>query len=434
MRFLAKMRRTAANLSSIQNLDLQGGTDLDVDFCARAFAGEPQMGCASMLGWAHTLGYENCANHMKTAPTGEMGRGRRRSTRVPAAVFLTVTGIDVQGQPFAEKTGTMELSFHGCRYFSTHAVAKDFWLTLQEIPTEEAPTPRDRHRARVASVRKSQRLPGMLQVGVELESPGNVWGLASPPEDWREIGVPGPANTAAFERDMKALLELAATGTYYQMLQVTGDSSRLETKHAYYELARKFHPDRHMEHPGWMGQLQKIVDAAGLAYKTLTNEASRAAYDRQLATSGTFLLGEQQSESRKTAASCAKKGRECFCSHNYGGAILWMREAVELEPRSAKYQALLARTLAPVAQYRREAAERFQKAIEIDPSNAAVHFQLAELYEQMRLPWRAQCHYQKVLEIESGHRGARERLRALTERGAKSEPSLMHRLFLRFSK
>ena len=369
---------------------------------------------------------------MKGAQNTQTGRAKRRSTRVPAAVFLTVTGIDADGHSFTEKTGTTELSFHGCRYFSTHAVAKGSWLTLQEIPTEEAPDRTHCHRARVASVRKSQRLPGLLQVGVELESPANMWNLESPPEDWRELSVPRTTDAAAFEREMKAHLELAVTGTYYQMLQVTADSSRSETKGAYYKLVRKFHPDRHMTHPGWMTQLQKIVDAAGLAYKTLTNDASRASYDRQLAASGTFLLGERQSESRKTAASCAEKGRECFRTQNYGGAILWMREAVELEPRSAKYQALLARSLAPVAQYRREAAERFQKAIEIDGSNATVHFQLAELYEQMRLPWRAQCHYQKVLEIQAGHTGARERLRAMGEAGAKSEPPLMRRILGRF--
>jgi len=56
---------------------------------------------------------------------------RRRSTRVSEAVFLKVTGSDGDGQSFLEQTGTIELSFQGCRYFSRHAVPKDSWLMLE---------------------------------------------------------------------------------------------------------------------------------------------------------------------------------------------------------------------------------------------------------------------------------------------------------------
>jgi len=361
--------------------------------------------------------------------------GRRRSTRVAQAVFLNVAGLDADGLPFEEQTGTMELSFHGCRYFSRHDVLKNSWLTLQGISSEGV-SPLPHFRARVVSVRKSQRLPGLLQVGVELEAPGNVWGVASPPVDWRESSV--PRETIVFEREMQELLALAATGTYYQMLRVTSNSSRAQIRSAYYELVRKFHPDRHMDHPAWTAQPQKITDSAGVAYKTLTGGASHGAYDEKLAGSGAFTLGEQKSQIRKTAEECAAKGRECFRARNYGGAILWLREALEIEPWSAKYRAMLARSLAPVPQYRREAIEHFEKAIEIDPLNTSAHLHLAELYEEMRLPWRAHPHYKKILEIDPGHSKARERLSAAVSvaggAAAKKPSTLMNRFFTRWPK
>ena len=43
-------------------------------------------------------------------------------------------------------------------------------------------------RARVKSVHTSQSARELQQVGVELENPGNVWGIAVPPQDWLALG------------------------------------------------------------------------------------------------------------------------------------------------------------------------------------------------------------------------------------------------------
>jgi curved DNA-binding protein CbpA len=365
-------------------------------------------------------------------------RKPRRSTRVAQAVFLTVRGVDEEGKPFEEQTGTTELSFHGCRYFSRHQVAKNSSLTLQELPAnKQAATEPHRFRVRVVSVRKLHRLPGMLQVGVEFEEPGNVWHLASPPEDWRQPVASRETDVIVFERDMNELLALAVTGSYYQLLGVNSESTTAHVRSVYYELVRKFHPDRHMNHPEWTGPLLKITDAITLAYRTLAGATSHDAYDKQLAVSGAFTLGEHKSEIRKTAEECAAKGRECFRARNFGGAILWLRQALDIEPQSAKYHALLARSLSAVPQYRREAMEHFQKSVELDPSNTATHFQLAELYEELRLPWRAQCHYQTILETDASHSRARERLRAIAgvaDTKKQKKPKLMERFLGRFSK
>src|SRR5580658_5036098 len=112
-------------------------------------------------------------------------KSRRRSTRVEESVYLTVTGTDAAGEPFVEETGTVNLSFHGCSYFSRHVGAKNSWLSLQ-IPNQKAGEPPHKVRARVAWNRKSRNLPGLSLVGVEFESPCNVWGLVTPPPDWQK--------------------------------------------------------------------------------------------------------------------------------------------------------------------------------------------------------------------------------------------------------
>ena len=346
------------------------------------------------------------------APNPTNNSTKRRSTRVAAGVFLRVRGIDGNGQPFMEQRVTLEVSFQGCKYFSRYALPTNSWLTL-EISNKLENSASQHFRARVAWLSRSRTLRGLFQVGVEFEAPGNVWGLANPPEDWRQPDGPGTPDAAAFEREMKELLALAETGTYYQLLRMTSDSPRAQVRHSYYDLMRKFHPDHHMDRAEWMPALHKLMEALTLAYKTLTDETTRRKYDEQLAASGTFTLGRHQSELQKTTEECMQKARECFKARNSGGAILWLRKAAEVEPNSAKYHALLARALSAVAPLRREAIEHFEKAVEIDPWNTTLRFQLAALYEEMKLPWRARPHYQKVLEIDANNTKAQERLRLL---------------------
>jgi len=368
---------------------------------------------------------------MDTARSSHNVGGKRRSTRVAEAVFLTVTGIDGNGQPFVEQTGTLELSFHGCKCFSKHPVTKNSRLTL-EIPSQQARSHPQRLLCRVAWVRKSRGLRGLFQMGLELESSGSVWGLASPPEDWQQLAAPGESDAPAFEREMQELLALVESGTYYELLRVTSQSSRSEIKSNYYELVRKFHPDRHMDQPEWMQPLHKLMDTITLAYKTLTDEPARKKYDKRLAASGTFALGRHRSEMQQSAEECLEKARECIRAQNYGGSILWLRKAVYLEPASSKYRALLARTLSAMPQYRREAIEHYQQVIELDPLNATAHFQLAELYEEMKLPWRARPHYQRVLEIDPENSKSRERLRLLDAQAGKTgtrKRTLTERIF-----
>lgn len=346
---------------------------------------------------------------------------KRRSSRVHQAVSLTASGNDVQGKPFIEHTGTLEVSFHGCRYFSKHAVAKDAWLTLN-IPNQLVSGGPHRFRARVAWVSKSRKMQNLFQVGVEIEQPGNIWGLANPPDDWRlEKPAPKESEASIFEREMKERVASVRMQTYYQLLQAAPDSPQSQLKRTYYELMRKFHPDHHMEHAEWMQPLNEIMNAVTIAYKTLTDEAARKKYDQQLAASGTFALRRRQSGMQSAAEECVERAQESFRMRNYGGAIQALRKALEIEPQSAKYHALLARSLAAVPQYRRDAIVHFEKAIEGDPLNTAVRLQFAELYEKIELPWRARTEYERILEMDGSNAQAVRRLQQLNASLPKKE-------------
>lgn len=117
------------------------------------------------------------------APTDEPEAQRRRSTRLVQSVPLTVEGVDALGQSFKERTSTLMINCHGCKFLSKHYVLKGSWLTL-EIPRAEPGREPLPVRAQVEWVQRPRTVRELFQIGVELEVPGNVWGIAFPPADW----------------------------------------------------------------------------------------------------------------------------------------------------------------------------------------------------------------------------------------------------------
>jgi hypothetical protein len=127
-------------------------------------------------------------------PTSDLRK--RRSTRIVQAVPLEVTGVDALGRPFVERTSSLILNCHGCRYQSKHYVLKNMWVKL-EVPHAEADQPPRTVRGRVAWIQRPRTVRQLFQVALELEAPGNVWGIAFPPEDWFSVAEPDKAQGAS---------------------------------------------------------------------------------------------------------------------------------------------------------------------------------------------------------------------------------------------
>jgi tetratricopeptide (TPR) repeat protein len=238
-----------------------------------------------------------------------------------------------------------------------------------------------------------------------------------------------------FEEEIRALLDLAGKATYYELLGVTATSPPDLVKENFHRMARKFHPDRHMGHSEWLGLLQDLMARLTIAYKTLVDDQKRAAYDKQLTATGAFTLGQGKTESEETVDDCLTRAKQALRARNFAGSILWLRKCVEIAPSVANHHAMLARSLAAIPQYRQDAVRHFSLAIELDQWNTSTYFQFGELYEVMRLPWRAVPLYRRILEIDPEHTKAIERLAILeTNRDSpkpKSEGSFVSRLFHR---
>jgi tetratricopeptide (TPR) repeat protein len=235
-----------------------------------------------------------------------------------------------------------------------------------------------------------------------------------------------------FEEELKHLLELAQKATHYQLLSVTPQSTTAQVKKSFYSLARKFHPDHHMQRPELAGSLQQLMEAITDAYKTLTDDARRAQYDKSLAASGAFNLGRGKTESQEILEESLARANECIRARNFVGSIQWLRKCAAVAPENAKIHAMLARSLRHIGRHNDEAVEHYEKAVELDPLNAAVFFQFGEFCEEMGIPSRARELYGKVLEIDPTHAKTLGRLAQL-DAAERTESSVFSRMFSRKS-
>ena len=128
---------------------------------------------------------------------------KRRSTRLDKAVPVAVQGVGAYREPYQDQVSTLSISCHGCTYNSKYEVIQGELVYLDVRSTSDGSAP-GASRARVKWV---QNLGGKVgfQVAVELEVAGNIWGVASPPEDWFPVRALAANDPAAPGRELRVV-------------------------------------------------------------------------------------------------------------------------------------------------------------------------------------------------------------------------------------
>jgi hypothetical protein len=124
-----------------------------------------------------------------TPTANKLLRPLRRSTRLNQAILLTVVGVDSYRGPYREQVTTLSISCHGCRYESHNDVLTNSPVHL-ELPPQKTDSPPVTARGIVRWIERSVDNHGPQQTAIELDDPGNIWGVDAPPSDWIEYCGP----------------------------------------------------------------------------------------------------------------------------------------------------------------------------------------------------------------------------------------------------
>lgn len=111
-------------------------------------------------------------------PSGKTQHAIRRSTRLPLEVPVLVTSLD-PAQQFSEPGNTTLVNAHGCGLILPRAVAHGVAVRLEIVSAKRHTT------AHVSEVVPLGGDPETWLVGLELDIPGNFWGIDYAPSDWK---------------------------------------------------------------------------------------------------------------------------------------------------------------------------------------------------------------------------------------------------------
>jgi hypothetical protein len=119
-------------------------------------------------------------------PSGKTQHAIRRSTRLPLEVPVLVTSLNA-AVTFSEQCNTTLVNAHGCGLIVPRVLAQGIQVRLEIVSAKRHTT------ARVAEVVPLGGDPETWLVGLELEVPGNFWGIDYAPSDWKIEETPSPA-------------------------------------------------------------------------------------------------------------------------------------------------------------------------------------------------------------------------------------------------
>lgn len=209
--------------------------------------------------------------------------------------------------------------------------------------------------------------------------------------------------------------------TLYQVLDIPKTAADEEVKKAYFQMARRFHPDRFDRHVAadFKAQIDEVFDAITNAYKVLSNRESRRVYD---AKSGAALVQEDAQEMLRRADTKFRQGKTLHGQGRYDEAITYLEEAVRIRRDKADYYLLLAMCESRLPAYVQKAEQDFLKAIQLEPWNPEGYVGLGLLYKAEGLQTKAIKQFEKAVEADPDHASAREALAELTggrKKGAK---------------
>ena len=115
----------------------------------------------------------------------EGGAAGRRSTRVPIAIPVMLSGQDTSGKNFQESTRTLVINKQGAKVLTKYKLALGAELAVENRALGQIT------KANVVWLGKPPGPNEPAELGIQLIKAENFWGIDFPPEDWEEISAKG---------------------------------------------------------------------------------------------------------------------------------------------------------------------------------------------------------------------------------------------------
>ncbi len=224
------------------------------------------------------------------------------------------------------------------------------------------------------------------------------------------------------------LRQVEHSETHYETLNIPLESDTARIKKAYFDLAKRFHPDLFHKQttPEQLRRIQNAFTQIAHAYETLRNEETRLRYDYRLKSIMAELQrqgkggvrSEQQTSHKqlREASEIFDHGFSLLLDEDYEAALPYLTRAVAMAPDVGRYRAYYGKVLSVDRTQKFKAETEFQAAIKLEPENPTFRLLLVEFFMDYNLFKRAEGELNRLLEIAPDNYEARAMLDSLLQK------------------
>lgn len=247
-----------------------------------------------------------------------------------------------------------------------------------------------------------------------------------------------PAEVIALRNEVKEKALSVASQNYFKMLGLQMGADQAAIRKAFFELAKKFHPDR-CNNPA-LADLKELFEYIftniSEAHSTLSNPDAYEEYSQRITHQGLSQEDEEALVKKLLSAEGAfQKALILFKKHDYRPAKRNIEEAVKLNPENGDYIALKVWIGAMERGAKAEVGDLVQdmeKALLLSPRSDMANFFMGLLLKRANRLADAVDYFEKTIEINPHHVDAQRELRLLAKQSETLKSS--HHGFLRLFK
>ncbi len=241
----------------------------------------------------------------------------------------------------------------------------------------------------------------------------------SPPEIPNGEAPKTPEVVPTFDEYLK---RVENAKTHYDILGVDTKAAIADIKRAYFNMAKRFHPDKfHSEGGETFERAQHAFTELTKAHEALKNTEARDLYDyrmrKEIANREEVeAIGEEAAKANSQAEQASlsfERGFSLLVDGDAESALPFLARAVHYDASVARYHAYFGKALAADEEKRHKAEAEIQTAIKLDPESPTFRVLLAEFFIKYNLLKRAQGELNRLLEKFPDNREARKLLDGL---------------------
>ena len=240
--------------------------------------------------------------------------------------------------------------------------------------------------------------------------------------------APASGGSAAVAEELTQLKRKQRKQNHFEVLGLSTKATTSDSRKAFVELAKRYHPDKH---GGASAELQALASEVfariSQAHEVLSNPEQLRNYLDQLSKGSSSKESKAAVTKILSAEQQFQKAEDLVKRRQYSDAIDALNWALKLDPQEGEFYALMgwARFLQSPedASVRREAQEQIQKATSLAPNSPSGYYYLAKLHKACEEPARAERMFRKVMELRPNHVEASQELRLIEMRKSKSGSS-----------